>query len=280
MTAEKIGIIGFGNMGRAIAFGARTLFEICVFDKDEQKLTACQGLKTERKVTDLINSSDVIIIAVKPQDMESVLKEIKANFKEQLIISIAAGITTKYLKSKLGEKARIIRVMPNMPAQIGQGISVLYKEDKTTEKDLDLAWQLLNCVGLVLVVDDEKMINAATAVSGSGPAFFCYYLIKERANVSAADAKRDEFIRILTAAAAGIGFDQQEAKVLSEKTVVGTINMMKDMDLSCEEIIKRVASKGGTTEAGIAVLKNGGLLEEAVKAAFFRAEELGQDTPR
>jgi len=271
----KIGVIGFGNMGRAVALGARTIFEISVFDKDEQKLTASQGLKTERKVADLINSSDVIIIAVKPQDMDSVLKEIKANFKEQLIISIAAGITTKYIKSKLGEKARIIRVMPNMPAQIGQGISVLYKEDKTTEKDLDLAWQLLNCVGLVLVVDDEKMINAATAVSGSGPAFFCYY-IKEMTNASATDAKRDEFIRMLTAAAAGIGFDQQEAKVLSEKTVVGTINMMKDMDLSCEEIIKRVASKGGTTEAGIEVLKNGGLVEEAVKAAFLRAEELGQ----
>jgi len=273
----KIGIIGFGNMGRAIATAARTTFEICVFDKDEEKLIASQGLKTKRQIVDLINSSDVIVIAVKPQDIEGVLKDIKANFKDQLVISIAAGITTKYLKSQLGEKARIIRVMPNMPAQIGQGISVLYKEERTTEKDLDLAWQLFNCVGLVLVVDDEKMVNAATAISGSGPAFFCYYISDGgKCAVSATDAKRDEFIQLLTAAAAGIGFDQQEAKVLSEKTVVGTINMLKDMDLSCGEIIKRVASKGGTTEAGIEVLKKGGLVEEAVKAAFLRAEELGQ----
>lgn len=268
----KVGIIGFGNMGRAIAFGARALFEVSVFDKDKEKLVDCLGLKARTQVADLINNSDCIILAVKPQDIDSVLKEIKASFKEQLLISIAAGISTKSITRQLGIAARIIRIMPNMPAQIGEGVSFLYKTESATVKDMDLAWQLFSCLGLVLAVDDEKKINAATAVSGSGPAFFCDY-IKEGAN---ADLKRDEFIRKLSAAAAGIGFDQQEAKVISEKTIDGTIAMIKKMNLTCEELIKKVASKGGTTEAGLKVLQNGGTLEEAVKAALARAEELGE----
>lgn len=269
----RVGIIGFGNMGKAIAIGARSLFEVSVFDKDKEKLADCQSLKAQTQVADLINNSDCIILAVKPQDIGNVLKEIKTNFKEQLLISIAAGISTKSIIRQLGIEARIIRIMPNMPAQIGQGVSFLYKGENATVKDMDLAWQLFSCVGLVLVVDDEKKINAATAVSGSGPAFFCYY-IKERAN---AGLRRDEFIRKLSAAAAGIGFDQQEAKVISEKTIDGTIAMLKKMNLTCEELIKKVASKGGTTEAGLKVLQNNGTLEEAVKAALARAEELGKE---
>ena len=272
----KVGIIGFGNMGKAIALGARTLFEVSVFDKDKEKLIDCQGLKAQTQVADLINSSDCIILAVKPQDIESVLKEIKANYKEQLIISIAAGITTKYIIRQLTEKARVIRIMPNMPAQINQGVSFLYKHESTTEKDLNLAWQLFSCVGFVMVVSDEKMINAATAVSGSGPAFFCHY-IKEKAN---ATLKREEFIQMLADAAVGLGFDQQEAKVISEKTIDGTIAILEKNNLSPKKLIKMVASKGGTTQAGLAVLVKGGSIEEAVKAALLRAEELGQDTPR
>ena len=268
----KVGIIGFGNMGKAIAFGARTLFEVSVFDKDKEKLADCQGLKVQTQVADLINSSDCIILAVKPQDIESVLKEIQANYKEQLIISIAAGITTKYIIRQITEKARVIRIMPNMPAQINQGVSFLYKHESATEKDLNLAWQLFSCVGFVMVVSDEKMINAATAVSGSGPAFFCYY-IKEKAN---ATLKREEFIQMLTDAAVGLGFDQQEAKVISEKTINGTIAILEKNNLTPEKLIKMVASKGGTTEAGLTVLAKGGSVEEAVKAALLRAEELGK----
>ena len=123
----KVGIIGFGNMGKAIAFGARALFEVSVFDKDKEKLVDCQSLKAQMQAADLINNSDCIILAVKPQDIGSVLKEIKANFKEQLLISIAAGITTKSIMRQLGIEARIIRIMQNMPAQIGQRVSFLYK---------------------------------------------------------------------------------------------------------------------------------------------------------
>ena len=266
------GIIAFGNMGKAIAGGARTLFEISVFDKDKAKLADCQGLKAQRQAVDLINNSECIILAVKPQDIESVLKEIKANYQEQLIISIAAGITTKYIMRQLGEIGRVIRIMPNMPAQIGQGVSFLYKPENATEKDLNLAWQLFSSVGFVMVVSDEKMMNAATAVSGSGPAFFCYY-IKKKDN---AHLKRIEFIQMLAQAAVGLGFDQQEAKVIAEKTVDGTIAILEKNNLTTEKLIKMVASKGGTTEAGLEVLEKGGSVEEAVKAALLRAEEIGK----
>jgi pyrroline-5-carboxylate reductase len=122
------------------------------------------------------------------------------------------------------------------------------------------------------VVSDEKMINAATAVSGSGPAFFCAY-IKEKINAA---TKREEFIKKLADAAVGLGFDQQEARVISEKTVDGTIAILEKNNLSTTKLIKMVASKGGTTEAGLAVLEKGGSVDEAIKAAVLRAEELGR----
>ncbi len=223
-----------------------------------------------------MKKSRAIILAVKPQDFDSLLTEIKPFVQGKLIISIAAGISTKYLRSQLGEGVGVIRVMPNMPAQIGQGISVLFKDKNLTEVDLDMAWRLLSCVGQVVSVQDEQLMNAATAVSGSGPAFFCYY-IKEKAN---AEKKRDEFIKELTETAVHLGFDKQEAKVLSEKTVSGIIAMLTEKNLSCEDIIKMVTSKGGTTQAGLEVLQKGGSIDEAVKSALKRADELGSGTPR
>jgi pyrroline-5-carboxylate reductase len=170
--------------------------------------------------------------------------------------------------------------MPNMPAQIGQGVSVIAKGQNATEGDLNKAWELAHDIfsnlGSVLPVDKEEMINAATAISGSGPAFFCYF-IKEKKN---ADKGRDEFIKNLAQAAVNLGFDQREAELLSEKTVDGTIAMLIERNLSCEDLIKMVASKGGTTEAGLEVLRLGCPLQEAVERALERAGQLEQDTPR
>jgi len=272
---RKTGIIGYGNMGRAIAERIKEKFPVSIFDKDKKKT---QGISIPVSATleDLARDSETIILAVKPQDFDLMLDEIKAFTQDKLIITIAAGITTRYIKNRLGEKIRVIRAMPNMAAQIGKAVSVMFKEDNATEQDLDEAWQLLNSIGLVLVVGEEKMINAATAVSGSGPAFFCHY-IKEKQN---AQGKRDEFIKKLSEAAVSIGFDKREADVLSEKTVDGIIAMLKQGNASCEDIIARVSSKGGTTSAGLEVLKAGGSLEEAVKSASRRADELGQYTPR
>jgi len=271
MSQKTIGIIGFGNMGSAIAARAKNLFEIIVFDKDKSKTAGCSGIKVADTISGLVDESDAMILAVKPQDIDSILGEIKRCLKGQLIITIAAGISTQYIEGRL-DKARVIRVMPNLPAQIGQGVSGLYKGKYCNEQDLDLAWQLLSCVGMVVPFDDEKMIDAVTAVSGSGPAYFCYY-IKDKAN---AESQKNEFVKQLTGAAISIGFDKILAAGLSEKTAEGTLALLIEKNLSCEELIKNVTSKGGTTEAALNVLNKGGSLEDAVKAALKRARELSK----
>ena len=278
---EKVGIIGYGNMGKAIAERIKEKYTVCVFDKDKNKISVLKGIMATDTPGELVKQSEIIILAVKPQDFDSLLNEIKPFTPDKLIITIAAGITTGYIKSQLGISARIIRIMPNLPAQIGQGISVLSKGQQSTEGDLNLAWHLaydiFSNLGSVLVVDKEEMINAATAISGSGPAFFCHYAIKEKKKV---DKIRNEFISNLTLAAVNLGFDQREAELLSEKTVDGTIAMLTEKDLSPEELIKMVASKGGTTEAGLEVLRLGGSLKEATEKASQRAGELEKNTPR
>jgi pyrroline-5-carboxylate reductase len=268
--SKKIGIIGFGNMGSAIAERAKKLFEIIVFDKI--KAINTENFEVAKTLPELINKSEAIILAVKPQDMPTLLEEIKNDLKGQLIISIAAGITTKYLEERLKD-VRVIRAMPNMPAQIGRGVSGLCKGKLANEEDFNLAEQLLRCVGdIAKDFDDEDKIDALTAISGSGPAYFCYY-IKDRSNVA---LKKDEFIRELTQVAINIGFDEVFAKGISEETVEGTISLLIEKNWSCEELIKRVASKGGTTEAALNVLSSGGSLEKAVRAAVERAKELSK----
>lgn len=276
---EKIGIIGYGNMGKAIAERIKENYAVCVFDKDKNKISGLRNITVADTPADLIKQSEIIILAVKPQDFDTLLNEIKPFTQNKLIITIAAGITTSYIRSRLGEEARIIRVMPNMPAQINQGVSVLFRGKNATalefNSDWQLAWQIFGYFGLELAVDNEEMINAATAISGSGPAFFCYY-IKDKVN---AQNKRQEFIKMLADSAVKLGFDRREAKVLSQGTVDGIIAMLIQKNLSCEDIIKMVASKGGTTQAGLEVLEAGKTLDEAVKKAKERADELGKSLP-
>ena len=271
---QKVGIIGYGNMGKAIAECIKEKYAVCVLDKDKNKISVLKDVTAADTPAELVKQSEIIILAVKPQDFDILLNEIKPFTQDKLIITIAAGITTRYLNSYLGEKAHIIRIMPNLPAQIGQGVSAIFKGQNVTEIDLNSAWQLaydiFSNLGSVLPVDKEEMINAATAISGSGPAFFCHF-IKEKKN---ADKGRDEFIKNLTLAAVHLGFDQREAELLSEKTVDGTIAMLIERNLSCADIIKMVASKGGTTEAGLEILRTGGSLKEAVEGALKRAGEL------
>ena len=269
---RKIGIIGFGNMGKAIAERAKSLYEIIVFDKDISKTEDVQNINVAQNNIDLIGKVEAIILAVKPQEFENLLNEIKYGVKDKLLISIAAGITTRYIEKILG-KVRVIRVMPNMPAQIGQGISCICRGKFSQDRDLDFTWQLLSCIGETLILKGEDMMDAATAISGSGPAYFCYF-IKDKANIA---VKRNEFIHQLTEAAMTINFDKNTAYRLSRVTVDGTIYLLKELDLSCKEIIKRVASKGGTTEAALAVLERSGSLERAVKAAVKRAKELSKE---
>jgi len=271
---KSVGIIGYGNMGQAIAERIKDKYLVNVFDKDKNKISSLNNASTD--IESLVKKSEVIILSIKPQDFDALLAEIKPFSENKFFITIAAGITTKFMKSRLGDNTRVVRVMPNMPAQIGQGVTVIFKGEESLGDGSTQAWQLaydiFSNLGSVLAVDKEDMINMATAISGSGPAFFCQYM-KERKN---APAMRDEFIKMLTDSAVGLGFDRKEAEFLSERAVDGIISMLIEKNLSCADVIKIVASKGGTTQAGLDVLSSGGTLEEAVKSAYKRAGELGQ----
>jgi len=269
---KRIGIIGFGNMGSAIAERIKKDYSVFVFEKDPAKTAALSGIRASATVKELLGESDALILAIKPQDFDSVLAELRGAVKNKVVISIAAGITTAYMEKTLGE-ASVIRVMPNLAAHIGEGVSGIYKGKYSTQDDLKLAREILSHVGTALVFEREDMIDAVTAVSGSGPAYFCHYI----KNKASADEKKDEFILKLAKAAESIGFDNIMARRLAERTTEGTISVLIEKHLSCEELIKRVASKGGTTEAALSVLDKGGSLEEAVKAALKRAKELSRE---
>jgi len=261
----KVGIIGFGNMGSALAKQLiKKGYQVFVFDRDIKKTKNLSSIIVTLDNLSLVKEVQVVILAVKPQDFEIVLREIKAGLKTQLIISIAAGITTTYIENLLG-KVKIIRVMPNMPAQIGKGILGLCKGRFATLEDVNLAKEILSSTGKVFVFEEEEMLDKVTAISGSGPAYLCYYIIKN---------KKNNFIEKLKEAAKNIGFSQDLAEEFSQVTTEGTLALLKEKNLSPEELIKKVASKGGTTEAALKVLEEGGSLEEAVKAALRRSKEL------
>jgi len=274
-----IGIIGFGNMGSSIALRIKEDYRVLVFDKDKTKISnLSDGLEAVDNLKNLVAETEVVILAVKPQDFVYVLGEIKGLVSDKLVISIAAGISTKYRGDKLGV-VRVIRVMPNMPARIGEGTSCIAQGKFASEEDLDFTENLFDYVGETLVIE-ENMMNHATAVSGSGPGFCCDLIESKKIDYKDIDNIRqfvnNEFVPALTLSAIKIGFNDQDAKFLAANTGNGCIALLKEEKYTPAEIRIQVTSKGGTTEAGLEVLHKGGSLEEAVKAALKRAEELSE----
>ncbi len=278
---KKIGIIGFGNMGSAMAermakisYGFRKI-GVLVFDKDTQKAEAAKGIEVAKGINDLVERADTVILAVKPQDIDSVLMEIKNGERPALIISVAAGITTAHIETILGH-GEVIRGMPNLPAKIGKGMTGLCKSKFASEGNLDWSKDLFYSLGQVVIVKEE-MMDAITAVSGSGPAYVCYFLQKESFDPRRISwrAKR-QFLREFLNAAERLNFNRGDAALLVNMTFSGTIDFLKKTKTHPADLIKQVASKGGTTEAGLEVLQKGGTLNEAVQAAKNRAEELSK----
>ncbi len=275
----NIGIIGYGNMGSAIAMQIKNDYKIFVFDKDKDKLTGLSDdIGIANDFADLLNKVDVVILAVKPQDFEVVLNGIKGYIKSKLIISIAAGITIRYIENII-DVARVVRAMPNIAVKTGNGVTCLSKGEFVSEDELDFAENLFDYLGETLRIE-EKMMNAATAVSGSGPGF-CYDMC-ESMGIDANNIDkfkrfvREKFIPLLKSAAQSVGFSPEETEFLAVNTGNGCISLLVGTKLSVSELKKQVTSKGGTTEAGLEVLHRGGSLEDAVKAAKKRAEELSK----
>ncbi|PKL51443.1 MAG: pyrroline-5-carboxylate reductase [Nitrospira bacterium HGW-Nitrospira-1] len=263
-----IGFIGGGNMAEALIKGIvqssklKVKSEIIVSELREERrqyLEQTYGVKTTSSNKEAASACDIIILAVKPQNMEQVLNEIKsAATKDKTVVSIAAGITLSYLQSRLNTK-KLIRVMPNTPAIVQEGMSVMSLCGCFYGKEFEVVKSILMSVGKALVLPEEQM-NAVTALSGSGPAFVAL------------------FTEALIEAGVKLGLNRSDAAQLAVQTVLGTARLL-DTGMSAGNLRKMVTSPGGTTEAGLKVFEENnfmGIVADALKAAQVRAEELGR----
>jgi pyrroline-5-carboxylate reductase len=262
----KIAIIGYGNMGRTyvqsfISSGVVKAADIFVLAKslpEQDDSIPLQNFFTSPQT--VITDADITILAVKPQDFHLVALSLNGLFREnQLLLSVMAGVTIKTISGLTGV-SRIIRSMPNVGAKIGMGMTVFSASSSISMENLIAIQNLLNTTGKSLYVAEEKMIDAATAVSGSGPAYVFY------------------FMEAMMAAARKLGFSSSEAEILVSQTFMGAINLQNGSSLSGAEWISKVASKGGTTEKALSVFAQSGLdeiISKAIDGANQRATELG-----
>jgi len=260
----RIGFIGAGRMAEAIIRGLVSRRgipkkDICISDKDQNRL---KQISKKYKIKacsnkEIVESSNVVILAIKPQSMGAVLTEIASVVsKDQLFISIAAGITVKSLEKYL-EKVPVIRVMPNNPALIGEGITAVCRGSFAGEKDMKTAEKIFSFVGDTLRID-EKHMNAVTALSGSGPAFVY------------------EIIDALVNGGVEAGLTKEIATDLALKTVTGSVKTLIKTKKTPQELKEMVTSPGGTTLAGLRVLEEINF-KEALKRAVVKAKERAKE---
>jgi len=253
-----IGIIGAGNMGKAIALRIRQRIFISDVSAARLRRVKNRRILTTRDNIYLARRSKVIILAVKPQHIRGVLKEIAPYVQGKLIISIAAGVGSGLIEKALKNKARVIRVMPNMPLLVGKGISAIAAGRSARRKDLLAVRSIFSNLGEVVEVR-EGLLDAVTAVSGSGPA---YYFI---------------FTDMLERSARACGLKKHLAARLSRATFIGAAACASATPTSMQDFVKKVASKGGTTEAALKIFKKRGMeriVTQAVRAALNRSRSL------
>ena len=262
----NIGFIGGGTMGEAliksiIARGIAAPSDITVSDISEKRrdiLKKSYGVNTTASNAEAAKKAEVVVLAVKPQDVPTVLTDLKGS-AEQLVLSIAAGVTLETLHKGLNHN-RLVRAMPNMPAQISEGMTVWTTSTEVNQKQKEMAKSILSAAGEELYVNNEKYIDMATAVSGSGPAYI--FLI----------------IEALTDAGVHIGLSRDIAEKLVIQTVIGSAKAVKTTGKHPAELKNMVTSPGGTTTEGLLQLETGGLrslLLRAVIAAYDKAKSLG-----
>jgi pyrroline-5-carboxylate reductase len=269
MLTEKIGFIGGGQMARALAKGflraelieaGQLLASDPAQDARDGFAAAISGARVTADNLQVVAESQVIFLAVKPQYMPAVLDELSGRITaDHLVVSIAGGVRLATLAEKLGEDARLIRVMPNTPALVGQGASGFALGGVASEQDAALVERLLRAVGMTYRVE-EKLLDAVTGLSGSGPAFVFVMI----------EALSDGGVRM--------GLPRHIATALAAQTLRGAAEMVLDGNDHPAVLKDRVASPGGTTIAGLQALENGGVratLIAAVEAATLRSIELG-----
>jgi len=278
---KKLGFIGAGNMAEALARGLieNKVFkasELIASDVDAARRRKFKGALKIEVTTDnlkVLNSSRAVLFAVKPQTIDAVLTELaragsdgdgapsRGRLASRLFVSIAAGVTLGRLEGALGGRARVVRVMPNAPAMVGQGMAALVRGHNASRADEAFALRIFRAVGDAVPLKDETLLDAVTALSGSGPAYV--YL----------------FAKSLADAAVAEGLPVELALRMALKTIRGAEENMRRSPMAAAELIRIVASPGGTTEAALKQFGADGfsdIVARAVKAAAERSRELGR----
>lgn len=266
---KKIGFIGSGNMGEALISGlvlskATRPENIICSDIREEPLTDIRnkyGIRTTTDNMEVVNQSDIIIYATKPQILASVLKETSPGLDtSKLIISIAAGVPLAAIAAGLGKKLRLIRVMPNICAFVKASATAIAAGKHVLPGDIELAKAVFDSVGISVFIKENTLMDAFTGLSGSGPAYIFMIV----------DAMADAGVKM--------GLSRKDSLLLSSQTVLGAAKMLLESKEHPGQLKDRVTSPGGTAIAGIHTLEQGGLrttMINAIEAATNRSQELG-----
>jgi pyrroline-5-carboxylate reductase len=271
LKTPHIAFIGAGNMASSIIGGlvesghpAGLISAADPFPPSLEKLKAIAAVHVYDNNADAVAGADVIVLAVKPQVMAEATASIAPAVAagDAVTLSIAAGVTIASMQSRLGEQAAIVRCMPNTPALLGCGASALYANEAASEKHREHAQAVLRAVGVTTWLPTEQALDAITALSGSGPAYFFL------------------FMEAMIEAGVKLGLDEETASLMTIQTALGASRMAQENDLGLAELRRRVTSPGGTTERAIESFQQNGLdkiVTKAMQAAADRARDMARE---
>ena len=264
----NIGFIGCGNMGTAILKGIlkskmNSDVKLYAFDKSQQALEKAveAGVFGAKDAAEVVARCKYVFFAIKPQQLDEVLDEVASQVTaDTVIVSILAGVTAEYYAKRTVEGAKVVLVMPNTPFLLGEGATALSRSETVTDEEFELVCNIFSSGGISKIIDKDKM-KEIIAINGSSPAFIYLYT------------------KYFVDYATSVGIDEQTAKDLFAKSLIGSAKMITDSGKSLDELIEMVSSKGGTTIAGLEKLREGGLCEavdNCCKACTKRAYELSK----
>ena len=268
---KKISFIGGGNMAQALISGLvscgvkPSLITVADPNSEAREQLAAKGLNAVDPTADAkaaVINAEIVVLAVKPQVMKAVVSSFADVLDKQLVISVAAGLSTALLSNMLGGYSNIVRAMPNTPAMIQMGATGLYGTDDISAEQKQLATAVMQASGLVMWVDNEEHMHAVTAVSGSAPAYMFY------------------FIESMVDGAVALGLDKEQASALAMQTMLGAAKMAMSSEDAPSELRRKVTSPNGTTQAAIESMQAndiGRQIVEAMQACYDRSQALSEE---
>ncbi len=269
LSSVRIAFVGGGNMAAALIGGmiargaaASRIAAIDPSDAQRASLTSQFGIATHARASAAALDAEVVVLAVKPQQMRDAVAAIAPHLRAPLLLSVAAGVRAADVSRWLDGHARIVRTMPNTPALVGLGATGLAAFPGTSDADRRLAEAIMGAVGITVWVDDESKLDAVTALSGSGPAYVF------------------RFVEAMIEGGVALGLSHEQARRLALQTALGAAQLASTSDEPPSVLRERVTSKGGTTAAGLAVMAERDLpatVVDAMAAACRRSEELGRE---